>query len=267
MIDLTPSVLSIFIFVSGLAAGSFMNVCIYRLPRGLSIIRPASRCPHCNTPIRPFDNIPLLSFVILKGRCRTCGARIHWRYPVVELLNGILWILLFNRFGASWTILPLLFLISSLIVITFIDLEHMIIPDIITVPGTFLGIALSPLIPDSFFRLERLGMMNSLTGAVTGFLLFFIIAILGSWVFRKEAMGGGDVKLMAMVGAFTGWKGVIFTTFAGSLIGSIVGIAIIVRGKNKDTIIPFGPYLAAGAAASVFYGQEIIDIWLRWLGR
>ncbi len=161
--------------------------------------------------------------------------------------------------------MPVLFLISSLIVITFIDLEHMIIPDIITIPGTFLGIALSLFIPDPFFRLERLGLMNSLTGAITGFLLFFIIAILGSWIFRKEAMGGGDVKLMAMVGAFTGWKGVILTTFAGSLIGSIAGIAIILRKKTQDTVIPFGPYLAAGAVVSIFYGQEIMGVWLRWL--
>lgn len=267
MIDLPHSILSIFIFLFGLAAGSFMNVCIYRIPKGLSIIRPASRCPRCNTPIRPFDNIPLLSFFILKGRCRACGEKIHWRYPLVELLNGIFWFLLFNRFGASLDVLPVLFLISSLIVITFIDLEHMIIPDIITVPGTFLGIALSLFIPDPFFRLERLGLMNSLAGAITGFLLFFIIAILGSWIFRKEAMGGGDVKLMAMVGAFTGWKGVILTTFAGSLIGSIAGIAIILRKKTQDTVIPFGPYLAAGAVVSIFYGQEIMGVWLRWLLR
>ncbi|MFN3740161.1 MAG: prepilin peptidase [Thermodesulfovibrionales bacterium] len=263
MIDLPPSILNVFIFLFGLAAGSFMNVCIYRIPRGFSIIRPASRCPHCNTPIRPFDNIPLLSFIILKGRCRTCGARIHWRYPLVELLNAILWILVFNSFSASLAILPLLFFVSSLIVITFIDLEHMIIPDIITIPGTFTGIALSLLIPDPFFRLERLGLMNSLTGALTGFLLFFIIAIIGSWIFRKEAMGGGDVKLMAMIGAFTGWKGVLLTTFAGSLIGSIAGITMILTKKTQDRIIPFGPYLAAGAIVSLLYGQEITGIWLR----
>lgn len=253
------------IFLLGLITGSFMNVCIYRIPRNLSIIRPGSRCPVCNTPIRPVDNIPLLSFFILGGRCRSCGARIHWRYPVVELMNGLIWVFVFNKFGLNPLSLPFLLFASALIVITFIDLEHMIIPDSITIPGTFLGIALSFILPDPFLRLEHLGFLSSLTGALSGFILFLLIAVLGTVVFKKEAMGGGDIKLMAMVGAFTGWKGVLLTTFAGSLIGSLTGIFIMLRRRSSDTVIPFGPYLSAGALVSLLFGQELMNLWLKWL--
>jgi leader peptidase (prepilin peptidase)/N-methyltransferase len=243
------------IFIAGLIFGSFMNVCIYRLPRGLSIMRPGSMCPNCHRPIKPIDNIPVLSFLFLRGRCRYCGERIHWRYPLVEFLNGLLWVIALSR---SFSI-PVLLFLSSLVIITFIDMEHMIIPDIITIPGTFSGILLSPFIIDPFLRYERLGFMASLTGAITGFLLFLIIAKAGTWIFKKEAMGGGDIKLMAMVGAFTGWKGVLLTTFLGSIIGSIVGIIILIQNKGqRDTIIPFGPYLAFGAIVSILFGSEVM---------
>lgn len=255
------------VFILGLITGSFMNVCIYRIPRNLSIIRPGSRCPVCNRPVKFFDNIPLLSFLILRGRCRSCGSRIHWRYPVVEFLNGLIWIFAFNKFGQNPVSLPFLLFASALVVITFIDLEHMIIPDSITIPGTFFGIAFSFILPDPFFRLESLGFLSSLMGALTGFILFLLIAILGTAIFKKEAMGGGDIKLMAMVGAFTGWKGVLLTTFTGSLIGALTGIFIMLRRKSTDTIIPFGPYLSAGALVSLLFGQELMDLWLRWLSR
>lgn len=253
----------IILFLLGLITGSFLNVCIYRLPRGLSIIRPGSRCPECSSPIRPVDNIPILSFFILRGRCRVCGARIHWRYPLVELLNGLLWGLGFYKFGLSISLLPVLIFLSSLIVVTFIDLEHMVIPDLITIPGVLLGISSSFIMADPFLRYEHHGILNSLKGALAGFLLFLTIAKTGRWVFKKEAMGGGDIKLMAMVGAFTGWKGVILTTFAGSLIGSIIGIAIIIKRKSSDTVIPFGPYLAMGATIAILFGQEILNLWMK----
>ncbi|MCX7794509.1 MAG: prepilin peptidase [Thermodesulfovibrionales bacterium] len=257
--------LDLLIFVLGLIAGSFMNVCIYRIPRNLSLIKPGSRCPDCKSPVKPYDNIPVLSFFLLRGKCRTCGAKIHWRYPVVEFLNGILWLIIFNKFGDTPYSLPFLFFASCLVVITFIDIEHMIIPDIITVPGTLIGIALGPILPDPFFRLVTLGFLTSLTGALTGFLLFFIIAVIGEWIFKREAMGGGDIKLMAMVGAFTGWKGVILTTFSGSLIGALAGVVVILSRKRSDTVIPFGPYLAGGAMVSLLFGQEVMNLWLRWI--
>lgn len=265
------------IFIFGLVFGSFMNVVIYRLPRGLSIIRPASRCPDCGNAIKPCDNIPVLSFLILKGRCRYCGTRISLRYPTVEFLNGILWVICVYRFGLSLSVLPVFFLISSMIVITFIDLEHLIIPDHITIPGTLIGLALSPFMVDPFFRIETLGINTSLIGATVGVLLFLGIAFFGRMLFKKEALGGGDIKLMAMVGAFTGWKGVIVTTFIGSLIGSIVGIFIILRRKKREgvsnsrgpvieldseTVIPFGPYLSIGAILSILMGQEIWSLYL-----
>ncbi len=252
----------ILIFLFGLVTGSFMNVLIYRIPRNLSIVRPGSRCPQCGAPIKPLDNIPLLSFILLGGRCRSCGSRIHWRYPLVEFLNGALWVLAYYRYDLGLSLLPLLLFLSGLVVITFIDLEHMIIPDVITLPGALVGIILSPLLMDPFARYDYLGFINSLFGALTGFILFLIISIAGTWFFKKEAMGGGDIKLMAMVGAFTGWKGVLLTTFSGSLLGAIVGIAIILRKKSSDTTIPFGPYLAMGAMVSLFFGEEILRLYL-----
>ncbi len=250
-------------FILGLIVGSFMNVCIYRLPRGLSLIWPGSICPHCRSSIKAVDNIPLLSFLLLRGRCRSCGARIDWRYPLVELLNGVLWLAVVTKYDITLSTLAFLFFVSSMIIVTFIDLEHMIIPDIITIPGTIAGIVLSPLIIDPFLRYKTLGIKISLAGAGTGFLLFFLIAHLGRWVFKKEAMGGGDIKLMAMIGAFTGIKGVFLTTFLGSLLGSIVGIILILKRRGSDTIIPFGPYLAGGAVISILFGEEI---WRFYLG-
>lgn len=182
----------------------------------------------------------------------------------MEALNGLIWFFTFNKFNSTLASLPFLLFASALIVITFIDLEHMIIPDSITIPGTFTGIALSYILPDPFFRLETLGFFTSLMGAVTGFVLFSFIAIIGTWIFKKEAMGGGDIKLMAMVGAFTGWKGVLLTTFTGSLVGSVIGIFIILRRKGSDTVIPFGPYLASGAMVSLLFGEELMSLWSYW---
>lgn len=243
-------------FFLGLIVGSFLNVCIYRLPRNISIIRPPSSCPICNTPIKPWDNIPILSYLLLKGKCRKCGESISIRYPIVELLNGILYLSVLIFFGLGWH-LPFLFVfMSAMIVITFIDLDFQIIPDVITLPGIVIGLlSASFWLPDPFsLQPSVVGFKNSIAGLFLGGGLFYLIAICS-----RGGMGGGDIKLMAMIGSFMGWKAVFLTTFIGSLTGSLVGIFLMVfKGKGRKTKIPFGPFLAFGSIITLFFSGEII---------
>ena len=251
----------IFLFVFGSLIGSFLNVCIYRIPRGQSIIWPSSRCPSCNNPIRAYDNIPIFSyFFLLKGRCRSCREKISGIYPLVETLNAILYLLVFWRFGPGWSSAVYCILCSALIVITFIDLDFQIIPDRITLPGIPLGLIVgSFILPDPFLRATALGYKASLIGAASGFAFFYMVAFLSLAILKKEGMGGGDIKLMGMVGAFLGWKAVLLTTFLGSLLGAIIGVILMVfRGRDKGSLIPFGPFLAIGTLISLFFGQEIL---------
>jgi leader peptidase (prepilin peptidase) / N-methyltransferase len=252
--------LYVFVFIFGSIIGSFLNVCIYRIPRSLSIVWPSSQCPSCSRPIRAWDNIPILSFLVLGGKCRNCGVKISFRYPLVEALNAFFYVFLSWRFGISWDFLVYGVFCSALIVITFIDLDFQIIPDRITLPGIPLGLlAGSLLLPDPFLRAAQLGWKGSLIGALSGFLFYYFVAVAGEKIFKKEAMGGGDIKMMAMVGGFLGWKGIILTTFLGSLIGSVIGIFMIIfKGRERGSLIPFGPFLALGAVVSLFFGQEII---------
>lgn len=245
--------------VFGLLAGSFLNVCIWRMPRGQSIISPSSRCPSCGTPIRAWENVPVLSYVLLRGRCRYCKARISARYPFVEALNGLLYVLVLYRFGVGLHLPFYLAFVSSLIVITFIDLDFQIIPDRITLVWIPVGLlAGSLLLPDPFMRAGALGWQASLSGAASGFGLFYAVALLS-----RGGMGGGDIKMMSMVGALMGWKAVLLTTFMGSLLGSVLGIFLMAfRGKGRKTKIPFGPFLAVGALLTLFLGQEIMEWYL-----
>jgi len=247
-------------FIFGSIVGSFLNVCIYRMPRDLSIIWPSSRCPSCNTPIKAYDNIPILSYFLLGRRCRTCQVRISFRYPLVEFLNASLYAIVLWRFGPEWHTLIYFILCSALIVITFIDLDFQIIPDVITLPGIVAGfIAGSLLMPDPFMRYSRLGFLSSLIGFLAGGGLYYAIAILS-----KGGMGGGDIKMMAMVGAVMGWKSVILTTFLGSFTGAIVGVFLMIfKGKGRKTKIPFGPFLALGVLITLFFGQEIFQWYIR----
>jgi leader peptidase (prepilin peptidase)/N-methyltransferase len=246
-------------FIFGSIVGSFLNVCIYRLPRGLSIVSPSSRCTSCGTPIRPYDNIPIISFLLLGGRCRHCKSRISSRYPLVEALNGFIYMMVVLRFGLGFHTLVLMAYSSAMVVITFVDLDFQIIPDVITIPGIAVGlIAGSLILPDPFDRAFLLGFKAAAIGLASGGILFLVIAVLS-----KGGMGGGDIKMMAMIGAFSGWKSVLLTTFAGSLLGSIIGIALMVfKGKGRKTKIPFGPFLAIGAIISLFWGQEIAAFYL-----
>ncbi|MBF0343260.1 MAG: prepilin peptidase [Nitrospirae bacterium] len=244
---------------TGLLIGSFLNVCIHRLPLKLSIVRPPSHCPNCNKPIAAWQNIPLISYLVLRGRCHYCGLRISVRYPFVELLNGLFYVFTFHRFGLTSYSLFYVILLSALIVITFIDIDHQIIPDVITIPGVILGLAASAFIlPDPYAYSRMLGLGGSVTGLLTGGGIFYIIAVVS-----KGGMGGGDIKLMAMLGAMFGWKYVLMTIFIGSFLGSVYGLALIaLKGKDRKTKVPFGPFLAAAAAMVLFYGREMLELYL-----
>ena len=257
-------------FILGLIVGSFLNVCIYRIPRSISVVKPPSACPNCDTSIRPWDNLPLLSYILLKGRCRSCKERISIRYPLVELLNGILYLSVITHFGLGWYLPLLLIFVSAMIVITFIDLDFQIIPDIITIPGIVIGLlGASIILPDPFLchhacvlhedRAQiTVGFKNSLIGIFLGGGLFYLIAVAS-----RGGIGGGDIKMMAMVGAFMGWKAVLLTTFIGSLVGSILGIYMMLfKGRGRKTKIPFGPFLSLGAIISLFFGDAILKWYL-----
>jgi leader peptidase (prepilin peptidase)/N-methyltransferase len=267
----------ILIAVFGLLVGSFLNVCIVRLPRGRSIVTPPSHCPRCRAGISFYDNIPVISFLLLRGKCRKCGEPISWRYPIVELMNCLLYVWIVREFWISGEAFLLMALCSSLIVITFIDYDHQIIPDVITLPGMLVGLSLAPFFMSALgdplpFNLDRL--LPHAGPYLTAFLNSFIGLVLGAgpllaigWAWEKlrhvEAMGGGDVKLMGMVGSFLGWKSALLTIMLGALAGSVVGVALIALKRHKmEKVIPFGPFLAAGALASAFYGSDIISWYL-----
>ncbi len=250
--------LSIFLF--GLVVGSFVNVCIYRLPRNESIVFPSSHCPECKTPVRPWHNLPVIGFLVLKGKCRDCQTPISWRYPLVEILHGFGFLFILRQFGPSLQTLIYLAFFSSLVAVIFIDLSHQIIPDAITLPGIVIGvITASTILPP--------GPLNSLIGLFLGGGIFYLVAILSLKILKKEGMGGGDIKLIAMIGAFLGWQGVLLTIFLASLSGSIIGLSmILLRGRTRADLIPFGPYLAFGAVTSLFWGSGILN-WYASLGR
>ncbi len=252
--------LYIVVIIFGALIGSFLNVCIYRIPRNQSIVLPSSRCPSCGTPIRAWDNIPVLSYILLLGKCRSCGERISPRYPLVEALNAFFYAAVLWRYGIGWDFIIYCLLLSALIVITFIDLDFLIIPDRITLAGIPLGLAAGCFIlPDPFMRASLLGYKASIIGALGAFIFYFLMAEFSIRLFKKEGMGGGDIKMMTMIGGLMGWKSVILTTFAGSLLGSVGGIILMIwKGKGRGTLIPFGPFLTIGAMISLFFGQEIL---------
>jgi leader peptidase (prepilin peptidase)/N-methyltransferase len=239
-------------FIFGALIGSFLNVCILRIPAGRSIAYPPSHCPRCRAPIRWYDNIPMISYLILMGRCRSCRGPISFRYPLVEFLTALFSLAAMIKFGPSISYLIYLTFVSSLVVITFIDLDHQIIPDVISLPGIPLGFLASFIVPEITYK-------ESLIGIILGGGVLLLIAIGYEYIAKMEGMGGGDVKLLAMIGAFLGWKGVLFTVFSGSLIGTVIGVTIMVaKGKDSKYAIPFGPFLSMGALLYLFFGEEII---------
>lgn len=261
------TVFNIFAFVFGAVVGSFLNVCICRLPQHESVVFPPSRCPKCGYRIPFYDNIPIVSYLLLGGKCRSCRARISAQYPLVELANGVLTLFLFQKFGISFTFLGMFVLSSALVAITVIDLHHQIIPDVISLPGIPLGFLASFFIGDLYHVGDLLGWKNSLIGIVAGGGSLFLVATGYELLTKKEGMGGGDIKLLAMLGAFLGWRAVPFIIFAGSLLGSIIGISVMLAQKKDSKLaIPFGPFLAFGAILYIFFGRQIIH-WYFSLGR
>ena len=240
------------VLLFGAVIGSFLNVCIYRLPREESVAWPASHCPSCRQAIAFYDNIPIVSFLILRARCRDCGAKISWRYPLVELITGLLALLLFLKFGPTLVFLVFFIFTAVLIVITFIDLDHQIIPDILSLPG----------IPVFFLAavfIVGLPWLEALIGLLIGGGVLLAIAFVYEWITKREGMGGGDIKLLAMIGGFLGWKSLIFVLLFSSLTGAVVGIAaMIIKKQDTKYAIPFGPFLSAAAVAWIFWGDAFI---------
>jgi leader peptidase (prepilin peptidase)/N-methyltransferase len=250
---------TLFAFLFGTMVGSFLNVCIHRLPKEESVVTPRSRCPACGTPIRAVDNIPLLSFALLRGRCRACGNPISWRYPLVEALTGILFAGTVARFEVTFLAASLLAFLCGLVVVSFIDLDHQIIPNIITLPGIPLGLLAGLMLGEPPI-LERV--IGTLVGA--GFL--YLVLFYGGALYGQEAMGEGDLNLIALVGAFLGWKAVALTILLGCLFGSTVGLALITaRRLGRRQHIPFGPFLSLGAVVALFWGERLIAWYLRLL--
>jgi leader peptidase (prepilin peptidase) / N-methyltransferase len=248
----------ILIILIGLALGSFLNVCIYRVPLKKSILFPSSFCPKCGVKIRPYDNIPLLSFILLKGKCRNCKAKISLQYPLVEFITPVLLILAYWRFGLTWGFVARSILTLFLIATFFIDLRLRIIPDVLTLPGIILGFLLSFVVKSPTF-------LNSLLGILVGGGSFYLAAVLGELIFKKESMGGGDIKLAMMLGAFLGWQKILLVLLLSAFLGSLIGgIALFFSKDVKETrTIPFGPFLALGAVIAMFLGDALISAYLR----
>jgi leader peptidase (prepilin peptidase)/N-methyltransferase len=250
-----------FAFIFGLCIGSFLNVCIYRLPAAKSISHPRSSCPKCGELIRFYDNIPVFSYMILRGKCRFCGEPISLRYPVIEILTGLFALITFVKYGLSLEALIYFVYIVSLLVITFIDIDHQIIPDVITLPGI-------PIFFIASFALPDISYLESILGILIGGGSLLLVAWTYNLITKKEGMGGGDIKLLAMIGAVIGWKGVLFTIFVGSAVGTIAGMLVMLKTrKNRKMAIPFGPFLAIGGIAYIFFGPQLIEWYFNILGR
>jgi leader peptidase (prepilin peptidase)/N-methyltransferase len=239
--------------ILGALIGSFLNVCIYRLPRGESIAWPGSRCTSCGKAIEFYDNIPVLSYLWLAGRCRACRDPISIRYPFVEAVNAAGYLTILWTFGPTWTTVLYAILFSALVVVTGTDLTHKIIPNVVTLPGIVLGlIGGATVLPVGWF--------NALLGVAVGGGILWALALASPYFFGKEGMGGGDIKLLAMIGAFLGWKPALLTIMIGSLTGSVIGISLIaLRFMKRDEYIPFGPFLVLGGLLSMFFTQPLLD--------
>lgn len=275
-------------FAFGACIASFLNVCIWRLPREESVVRPASHCPNCNAPIRWYQNIPVLSYIALGGKCANCRKPISMRYAVVELLGGALFAMAYLQWAmpamlgsepamalkpvmslsavfASWVV------ISGLILGSFIDLDHFYLPDRVTIGGMLLGVPASVLIPE--LQLERTwldALCWSVAGLAFGFFFLWGMGWLFSKLFKKDALGFGDVKLMGAVGAFFGPTAVLFALIVSSIVGSVVGIALIVRGKAKlggFTAVPYGPFIAVATLVWMFWGPQLVSVYIRMFAR
>jgi leader peptidase (prepilin peptidase)/N-methyltransferase len=244
-------------FALGSCIGSFLNVCIYRMPREQSIVKPRSRCPQCERPIAGYDNIPLLSFLLLRARCRHCRAAISWRYPLVEAFTGLTAVIMFQHFGLGLVGLIYFAFVCALITASVIDLDFQIIPDEISLGGLVLGLILSVLVPQLHGTASTwIALQRSVIGLLAGGGVLYATGLLGDFVFRKESMGGGDIKLLAMAGTLLGWKLVLLTFFVSPVLALIPGLLVLCF--KKSHVIPYGPFLSLGLVISMFYGQQLL---------
>ncbi|MFV8256161.1 prepilin peptidase [Bdellovibrio bacteriovorus] len=253
MFDLDTGFYVLF-FVLGAIFGSFGNVVIYRLPREESVVKPRSYCYSCKTQIKWYDNIPILSWFILRGKCRKCQAKFSFRYPLVEIIMAVLFALSYHYAGLTWTLLEYLIFIFGLVVCTFIDLDHMILPDEFTLSGIVIGLIGAALNPQREF-------LDALFGVLMGGGFLWGMAYVYYMFTKNEGMGGGDIKLLAWIGAIVGWKAIPFVIMTSAIVGSVIGLIAARKQKaGLKTVIPFGPYLALGAVIYLF-GGEAIALW------
>jgi leader peptidase (prepilin peptidase)/N-methyltransferase len=243
----------VIVVVAGAAIGSFLNVCISRIPEGVSIIHPRSRCPYCGHPIRFYDNIPVISFFLIRGKCRDCGHPVSRRYPLVEILTACLAFILFLRFGVTPPGLVVFLFVCVLIVVSFIDLEKKLIPHVLTLTGIPIFAVLSVLF-------NGLAVKDVFFGIMVGAGSLYFVAVYYEAITKREGMGGGDVNLLAMLGAFLGVKSILFILLMASLLGAVVGVAFILfQGKDMKYEIPFGPFLCAAAVVYLFCGEYFLS--------
>lgn len=281
--------LAVFVGLFGACIGSFLNVCIYRIPRDESVVRPRSHCPHCQKLIPWYLNLPVLSWLLLRGRCRFCGGPISPRYLLVELLTAVLFLLVLFQLpeyprllGMQRTeellLVPIYFIfVGGLILGTFVDFEFMEIPDQVTLGGTVAGLVFSVLVPalhgygdlqdpSAFWHRSLLSLGQAVLAATIGAGTLWLVGWLGEKAFKKEAMGLGDVKLMGAVGAFLGWQAALFTIVGGAMLGSLVGVTLILTRRAKlQGLIPFGPYLSLAALIWIYWGPLFWQSYFRML--
>jgi len=252
MVDLTKTIL---VGVFGLAVGSFLNVCIYRLPLDESLVWPGSYCPRCRTSLRWYDNVPLFGYAMLRGRCRTCGVRISAMYPLIEAVTAVVFVAGYLLFGAQLLLMARLLFACAMIVLFVIDLQCRILPNIITLPGVLVGFASSLFLPP--------GWLDSLIGIMAGGGILLLIAEAYYRVRKEEGLGMGDVKMLAMIGAFLGWKLMLVTLVLSSFMGSIMGLTVIALKKgDMKYALPFGTFLAVGALVSSVVGDAVLNWYL-----
>ena len=251
--------LDLFAAAFGLVIGSYLNVVIHRLPREESTVLPRSRCPRCGALLRAFDNVPLLSFLLLRGRCRQCQAPISWRYPLVEAATGALFVACLETFSLGWRAVVAAAFGAALLALAAIDLEHYLLPDAITLPGIAVGLLVS-------LRADWIDWRDALVGVALGGGGLWLLRQAWLLLRHEEGMGLGDVKMLAMVGAFLGWQGVLVTVFLGSLAGALVGLALIAAGRlDLGSRLPFGVFLAGGAMVALFAGPALVARYSRLL--
>lgn len=248
------------VFILGLSIGSFLNVVIYRMPRDMSIIYPPSTCPVCKKRIRWYDNIPIISYILLGGKCRFCKSKIGVKYPIVEFITGLSAVFTYLKFGFNIDFLFYFYFVASMIALSVIDLEFKIIPDQINFSGVFMGLLFAIVNSIKFQTFEPI--FSALTGGIVGAGFLFLVAYLYLKYRGIEGLGMGDIKLLAFMGTYTGWFGALFTIFFGSFVGALVGI-VVIKLLKKDIYfeIPFGPFLATGGLIYIFFGEYIKQIY------